>query len=67
MEKNTLVNKSEKKVRAKKVELPDLNLKEMYWIKFTEKCPEKELIGQNHLCSGEMVLIFLSQDYGVLC
>lgn len=64
MEKNTLKNKAKKN---NSIELPELNSKELYWIKFTDKCPDPKLIGEKHLCTGEMVLIFISKEYGILC
>lgn len=61
----------EKKItsRAKKekVIIPELNEKEQYLFHFNEKCPEKELHNQKHYLTGELVKIFLSQGYGILC
>lgn len=64
MEKKVITNKKKEKIN---IEIPELNEKEFYWFLFNEKCPEKQLHNVRHLLSGEMVLIFLKQNYGVLC
>jgi len=63
MEKKEITKKREKKVI---VEIPDLIDTEFYWFIFNEKCPEKDLHNVRHLLTGEMVKIFIKQDYGIL-
>lgn len=61
----------EKKVttrtKKEKVIIPELNEKENYLFHFSETFPEKELRNQKCQITGELVKIFLSQNYGVLC
>jgi hypothetical protein len=63
MEKQTVRKKREKAI----VVLPELNVNENYLFEFNNKVPEKQLRGTRELISGELVLIFIKQGYGVLC
>ena len=63
MEKKEITKKREKKVI---VEIPDLIDTEFYWFIFNENCPEKDLHNVRHLLTGEMIKIFIKQDYGIL-